>query len=77
MDIATTKLELVKLLLNTSDKGIIDHFKAVFSTQSEKWWEELPEEIQNSILRGIDESDKGKTISNEEAMKPYKKWLKK
>jgi hypothetical protein len=77
MDVATTKLELVKLLLNTSDKGIIEHIKAVFNTQSEAWWEELPDEIQKSVIRGVQQSDKGQTITHEEAMKPYKKWLKK
>lgn len=77
MNVAATKLELVKLLLNTNDEGIIEHIKSVFATQSETWWEQLPEEIQNSVLKGIQQSDNGQTIGHVEAMKTLKKWTKK
>ena len=77
MNIALTKLELAKQLLNTNDKDIINHIKAVFSTRTEDWWEELPDEIKLSVEKGLKQSESGQTIPHEQVMKRYKKWLKK
>jgi hypothetical protein len=77
MNIAVTKLDLVKKLLNTNDKGIIDHLKVVFSTEDELWREEYPDEIRQSIEIGIKQSESGQTIPHEEVMKRFGKWLKK
>lgn len=77
MDIASQKVELAKKLLETDNPEIISHFKAVFQTQSNGWWEQLPPEIQSSITRALAESEANQTIAHEEAMKPYKKWLEK
>lgn len=77
MNIATTKLELTKQLLNTTDEGIINHIKAVFETRTEDWWDTLPDEIKASVERGLKQSERGETKSQAEVMKKYKKWLKK
>lgn len=77
MNISTTKIELVKQLLSTSDKNIINHIKAVLSVNSEDWFEELPTELKQSVTRGLNNSLNGNTISHNEAMKPFKKWIKK
>jgi len=77
MNISTTKIELVKQLLNTSDKDIINHIKAVLTVNSNSWFEELPNEIKISVTKGLNDSANGRTISHEEAMKPFKKWIKK
>jgi hypothetical protein len=73
VNITTTKLELAKLLLHTTDEGIINHIKAVFSTQSQNRREELPEEIKLSVERGLIQSGKGQAISHDQVMKRYKK----
>ncbi|MEP7171701.1 MAG: hypothetical protein ABI855_20175 [Bacteroidota bacterium] len=77
MNIAATKLELAKRLLNTNDKNIINYLKAIFDTQANNWWEELPEEIKTSIEKGLKQSSKGTTIPHAEMQKQYRKWLKK
>lgn len=77
MNIAITKLELAKKLLDTNDKDIINHIKAVFSTRAENWWEELPDEIKSSLEKSIKQADSGQTIPHKEVMKRYGKWLKK
>lgn len=77
MNIATTKVELVKQLLETNDIAIINHIKAIFQTQKTDWWESLPEEVKDSINRGIAQSERGQTVPHEQVMKKYKKWLKK
>ena len=61
MNIAATKLELTKQLLNTTDKGIINHIKAVFETRTQDWWDELPDEIKASVERGLRQSERGET----------------
>ncbi|MEO5572828.1 MAG: hypothetical protein ABIT08_01365 [Bacteroidia bacterium] len=71
------KLELAKRLLNTNDKNIINYLKAIFDTQENKWWEELPDEIKTSVERGLKQSAKGETIPHAEMQKQYRKWLKK
>lgn len=77
MDISVTKIELASKLLNTKDKELINYIKAIFSTQPEEWWEELPAPVKESVLRGLKQADKGETIAHAEVMKKYKKWLKK
>jgi len=77
MSISTIKIELVKQLLSTTDKNIINHIKAVLSVNSNNWFEELPDKIKSSVTRGLNDSVDGKTISHEEAMKHFKKWVKK
>lgn len=76
MSIAITKVELAKRLLNTNDKAIINQIKAIFDSNSDAWFEELPNEIKKQVVRGIHEADQGEGTSHEEVMKKYKKWLK-
>jgi len=77
MDLAATKLELAKRLLNTNDKNIINYLKAIFDTQENNWWENLPDEIKFSVEKGLKQSSKGETIPHAEMQKCYRKWLKK
>ena len=77
MNIASTKLELAKHLLNTEDVGIINHIKAVFSVQNNNWWETLPDEIKNSVNRALKQSEKGMSVPHQRIKESYSKWLKK
>ena len=77
MNITSTKLELAKQLLATTDRALINHLKAVFETQNNNWFKELPAEIQMSVSRGLEQSEKNQSIPHDKARKIYKKWLKK
>lgn len=77
MNIAATKIELAKRLLNTDDKEIINYIKAIFETREENWFENLPESIRDSVNRGLKQSENNEVISHSEAKKKYQKWLKK
>ncbi|MBI3512151.1 MAG: hypothetical protein HY064_15945 [Bacteroidetes bacterium] len=77
MNIAVTKLELVKRLLETEDKDIINYIKALFDSHEESWFKNLPEEIKASVKKGISDSKKGKVIPHDDMRKKYQKWLKK
>jgi len=77
MNIVATKVELIKGILNTNDKEIINHFMAILTTRNNDWWETLPDEIKESVTEALKEAERGETISHHQAMKKYSKWLKK
>jgi ribosomal protein L17 len=77
MNVAVTKVELVKQLLNSNNTALINHIKALFETEDIDLWDEMPAEIKRSVERGIRQADKGELKSNSEVMKKYKKWLRK
>ena len=75
MNISAIKIELAKKLLDTTDENLIKHLKAIFTMQSENWFEELPEPVKKSVKRGLQQAKNGETIPHEVVMKKYKKWL--
>ena len=77
MNLSTTKIELVKQLLNTTDKNIINHIKAVLTVSNNNWFDDLPPSVKASVSKGLNDSLNGNTISHNQAMKPYKKRIKK
>ncbi len=77
MNLAATKIELAKQLLNTNNAALINHIKALFETQNVDLWDEMPEDVRKSVERGLKQSESGETKSHEQVMKKYKKWLKK
>lgn len=78
MSIATIKLDLAKKIIDTEDKGIINHIKAVFDTHPEaNWFENLPADVRASVEQGIKEADSGEGTPHTVVMKRVKKWLKK
>ena len=78
MSIEAIKLDLARKIIDTEDKGIINHIKAVFDTHPEKdWFENLPEDVRASVEQGIKEADRGEGTPHAVVMKRVKKWLKK
>ena len=77
MNLAITKIELAKQLLNTNNAALINHIKALFETQNVDLWDEMPDDVRKSVERGLKQSESRETKSHEEVMKKYKKWLKK
>jgi predicted transcriptional regulator len=78
MSIDTIKLDLAKKIIDTQDKGIINHIKAIFDAHPEaNWFESLPDDVRASVEQGIEEADRGEGTPHVEVMKKVKKWLKK
>lgn len=78
MSIESIKLDLAKKIIDTNDAGIINHIKALFDINEQtNWFEELPDDVQASVLRGIAEADTGEGTPHDEVMKKAKKWLSK
>lgn len=76
MSIDTIKLDLAKKIIDTQDKGIINHIKAIFDAHPEaNWFESLPDDVRASVEQGVKEADRGEGTPHEIVMIKYKKWL--
>jgi hypothetical protein len=77
MSFDTIKLDLAKKIIDTQNKGIINHIKAIFDTHPEaNWFESLPDDVRASVEQGIKEADRVEGTPHAEVMKKFKKWLK-
>jgi len=72
MNIHAEKLELVRLILDTDNPGILHSIKRVFSKAEENdFWDDLPQNKKDDILNGLEEINKGETVSYEEFIKKH------
>ncbi len=62
MEIQSDKLELIKMVLETDDKAIIDAIKNIFKAQKKDVWRELSPEEQEEIDLGILEANRGDQV---------------
>lgn len=62
MDMQSEKLELIKMLLDTDDKTIIDAIKNIFKAQKKDVWKELSPEQQEEIDLEILEANRGDQV---------------
>ena len=74
MNIESTKLELMHLLLQTQKESLLVKLKKVFEEEQTDWWNDLSEQEQNDIEIGIAQADKGEYVKDQDAMKRFKKW---
>lgn len=76
MDVQATKLELMRLLLNTQKEQILIRIREIFEQEEDAdFWDKMDEELKASIERGLSQSDQGEVKSHEAVMEKYKKWL--
>lgn len=62
MDIQSDKLELIKLLVETDDKAIIESVKNIFHLQKKEVWTQLSAEEQEKIEIRIHEANRGDSV---------------
>jgi hypothetical protein len=74
MNLQERKLQIIDSVIRTSDTKIIEKLEKIISAEID-FWDELTEEQQASIDRGIKELNEGKGIPWEKVKKKYKKWL--
>lgn len=60
MDIQSTKIELVQLILGIENPQIIERIKALVKGETSDFWDELTSEQQSEINQAIQELDSGK-----------------
>ncbi|SEA75293.1 hypothetical protein [Psychroflexus halocasei] len=69
MDIRTTKLELLKTILETENTDFIQKVADFVKKEKVDFWDELSLSEQSEIKQGIEELDKGKRVSYESFLK--------
>ncbi len=70
MDIKTSKIELVKMILNIDNDNFIKRVIDFINNEKSDFWNELTASEQAEIKKGIEQLDNGKRT-------PYKDVLKK
>ena len=69
MDIETTKIELVKAILDIDNKEFIQKVADFINKEKVDFWNELSLDEKKEIKQGIDELNKGKRISYDSFLK--------
>ncbi len=69
MDIRTTKLELLKLILENENAEFIQKVSDFVKKQKSDFWNGLSLAEQREIYKGIEELDKGKRVSYDSFLK--------
>ena len=59
------------------DTDRLNAIKTILSAQLKEndFWEELPLNVQESVKRGMEQAQSGKTKVHSEVIKSYEKWL--
>jgi hypothetical protein len=74
MNIETTKLELMHLLLQTQRESLLTKLKKVFEEEKTDWWDEMSDEEKKEIKIGLKQADNKEYISHKDVMNRFKKW---
>lgn len=69
MDSQTSKIELVKMILNIENEKFIEKIKDFIQKENVDFWDELSLSEQKEIEKGIEELDKGKRIEFNDFLK--------
>ena len=69
MDIQTSKIELVKLILNINNSEFIDRVSNYIKNEKSDFWNDLSLAEQNDIRKGISDLNNGKRIEFSEFLK--------
>jgi hypothetical protein len=69
MDIQTSKIELVKLILNIENDQFIEKITAFIQNEKADFWSELSTAEQKEIEKGLKQLDEGKRVSFNDFLK--------
>jgi hypothetical protein len=73
MDIQTLKLDLVKKIINTEKPALLIKInKLLLDEKAEDWWDKLPQEVQDSIMAGLEDVQKGNLFTHEQVIEEAK-----
>jgi len=72
MYIHAEKMEIIKMIIETENPGIIDSIKKIFKKEHHvDFWETLPQDQKDDILLGIKEIEDGEVVDYDEFIKKY------
>jgi len=74
MNIQAEKLEIMKMILETDNPGILESIKNIFKKETQSdFWETLTEKQKQEIKEGLKEADAGEVVEYEDFMQKYRK----
>ena len=74
MNIQAEKLEIMKMILETDNPGILKSIKSIFKKESKTdFWESLAPFQKAEIQKGIDEANRGEVVDYNDFMKEHRK----
>jgi len=73
MDIQAEKIEIMKMILETNNPGILKSVKNIFreSTKTD-FWETISQEQKDDILQGIEDIENGEVVDYKDFMKRHR-----
>jgi len=73
MNIKAEKLELMRMILETDNPNILDSIKKIFKKQTKQdFWEAIPINQKEDILKGIEEIENGEFVDYEDFIKKHR-----
>ena len=73
MNIQAEKLEIMKMILETDNSSILGLIKKIFKKDTQlDFWNTLPHEQKDEILKGIEEIENGEIVDYEEFMTKHR-----
>lgn len=75
MGTAEMRRKTKKLIDEADDRVVKMVYTMLEADNADDWWDELPKEVQQSIIRAEKQLKEGKGIPHEVVMKKYRKWL--
>jgi thiamine pyrophosphate-dependent acetolactate synthase large subunit-like protein len=76
MNINETKLELVKIILDTKEEALLEQVKEILSPEGD-WWDKLSAQEKAAIDEGLAQANRGELIPHEQVMEEISKRFKK
>ena len=73
MNIQAEKIEIMKMILETNNPGILKSVKNIFreSTKTD-FWETISQEQKDDILQGIEDIENGEVVDYKDFMKKHR-----
>lgn len=74
MNIQSEKLELMRLILETDNPGILESIKKLFKAKAQNdFWDALTQVQKDEILEGIQQINTGEVVDYETFIKQHRK----
>ncbi len=71
MDI-TTKYKMVAEIINSNDENLLSSIKFLLKIEKKDFWNELSNNDKAAINKGLEQLDKGESVSHKEVQKNIK-----
>ncbi len=73
MDIQALKLDLVLKIINIENPTLLLEINKILQKESKTdWWDTLPVEVQESIMEGLENVNKGNVYTHEQVVREAK-----